>query len=94
MELKDIEEKLEDISWSVRQAACQTLGQIYPTLIKQGQSVNLKKLEERLWDADVDRSVCQAAAQALGRIWPYSYNRKRITFKALEERLKDRVASN
>ena len=89
MDLKDIEEKLEDISWSVRQAACQTLGQIYPALIKQGKSVNLKKLEERLWDADVDRSVCQAAAQALGRIWPHSYNRRKITFKALEERLKD-----
>ncbi len=89
MDLKDIEEKLEDISWSVRQAACQVLGQIYPTLIRDGKSINLKKLEERLWDADVDRSVCQAAAQALGRIWPHSYNWKKITFKALEDRLKN-----
>lgn len=89
MDLKEIEEKLEDFSWSVRQAACQALGQIYPTLIREGKSVNLKKLEERLWDADVDRSVCQAAAQALGRIWPHSFKRKKITVKALEERLKN-----
>lgn len=88
MDLKEIEEKLEDFSWSVRQAACQTLGQIYPVLIREGENINLKKLEERLWDADVDRSVCQAAAQALGRIWPYSYARKKITVKTLEERLK------
>ena len=89
MPLKELEEKLEDISWPIRQAACQVLGQIYPALIKKGISVNLRKLEDRLRDADVDRSVCQAAAQALGRIWPHSYRRRKITFKALEERLKD-----
>jgi MoxR-like ATPase/HEAT repeat protein/uncharacterized protein YegL len=87
--LKEIEEKLEDLNWSVRQAAAQTLGQIYPLLIKHGSAVRLKKLEERLWDADVDRSVCRAAAIALGRIWPYSYHKKKITLKALEEKLKD-----
>ena len=87
--LKELEGKLEDLNWSVRQAAAQALGQIYPLLIKQGSNIKLKKLEERLWDADVDRSVCRAAAIALGRIWPYSYHRKKITLKALEEKLKD-----
>lgn len=87
--LEDMEERLEDRSWSVRQAACQVLGQIYPNLIKQGKTVNLNRLEARLSDADVEKSVCQAAAQALGRIWPHSYRLKKITFKALEERLKD-----
>ncbi|HYA14455.1 MAG TPA: sister chromatid cohesion protein PDS5 [Syntrophales bacterium] len=87
--LSDLEKKLEDVSWPVRQAACQALGQIYPALIRRGKTVNLSKLEDRLRDADVDRSVCQAAAQALGRIWPHSYHRRKITFKQLEERLKD-----
>ena len=87
--VKELEGKLEDFSWSVRQAAAQALGQIYPLLIRKGIAVRLKKLEERLWDADVDRSVCRAAAIALGRIWPYSYHRKKITLKALEEKLKD-----
>jgi MoxR-like ATPase/HEAT repeat protein len=89
MALHDIEEKLEDRNWSVRQAACQVLGQIYPNLIKQGKKLTFSKLEERLWDADIEKSVCQAAAQALGRIWPHSYRRKKITFKELEEKLKD-----
>ena len=89
MALKEIEKRLEDPSWSVRQAACQALGSIYPAIIRQGKSVNLSKLEDRLRDADVDRSVCQAAAVALGRIWPYGYQRKKITLANLEERLRD-----
>jgi HEAT repeat protein len=73
----------------VRQAACQALGSIYPALTRQGKTVNLSKLEDRLRDADVDRSVCQAAAVALGRIWPCSYQRKKITIANLEEKLRD-----
>jgi MoxR-like ATPase/HEAT repeat protein/uncharacterized protein YegL len=87
--LKELEKKLDDVSWSVRQAASQALGQIYPLLVKRGSSIKLKKLEEKLHDADVDRSVSRAAAIALGRIWPCSYQRKKITFDALEEKLKD-----
>jgi MoxR-like ATPase/HEAT repeat protein/uncharacterized protein YegL len=87
--LKELEKKLDDVSWSVRQAASQALGQIYPLLVKRGSAIKLKKLEEKLHDADVDRSVSRAAAIALGRIWPCSYQRKKITFDALEEKLKD-----
>lgn len=85
--LEEIENKLDDKSWSVRQAAVVTLGRIYHILARQGDDVGIGVLEEKL--RDEDPAVCRAAADALGRIWYYGYRRGKVTLKELDERLAD-----
>jgi MoxR-like ATPase/HEAT repeat protein len=85
--IEELEKKLEDKSWAVRQPAALALGRVYLALIKQGKDVDLSLLEESL--KDEDPSVCRAAAQALSRIWYHYYGKGKITLEALERRLED-----
>jgi len=85
--LEELEDKLADSSWSVRQTAAMALGRIYLALIKQGKEVDPFILEDRLQDEDP--SVCRAAADALGRIWYQHYRQGKITPEELEEKLQD-----
>ena len=85
--IEEIEKKLEDKSWAVRQPAALALGRVYLALVKQGKDVDLSLLEEML--KDEDPSVCRAAAQALSRIWYHYHGKGKITLGALERRLGD-----
>ncbi|MGZ6275795.1 MAG: HEAT repeat domain-containing protein, partial [Syntrophales bacterium] len=85
--IEELEKKLEDNSWAVRQPAALALGRVYLALIKQGKDVDLSLLEDML--KDEDPSVCRAAAQALSRIWYHYYCKGKMTLGTLERRLQD-----
>ena len=85
--VEEIEKKLEDKSWAVRQPAALALGRVYLARIKEGKDCDLSLLSEML--KDEDPSVCRAAAQALSRIWYHYYNKGKITLGTLERRLED-----
>jgi HEAT repeat protein len=85
--IEELERKLEDKSWAVRQPAALALGRVYLAEIRQGKEVELSVLAEGL--NDEDPSVARAAAQALSRIWHYEYKKKKITLAELERRLGD-----
>jgi len=85
--IEELEKKLEDKSWAVRQPAALALGRVYLALIKQGKEVDVSMLEERL--KDEDPSVCRAAAQALGQIWFHYYVKGKMTLAELEGKLGD-----
>jgi MoxR-like ATPase/HEAT repeat protein/uncharacterized protein YegL len=85
--LEELENKLADPSWSVRQTAALALGRIYLYLIKQGKEADPAILEERL--KDEDPSVCRAAADSLSRIWYHSYRQGKLSTETLEEKMDD-----
>ncbi|MDD5116610.1 MAG: HEAT repeat domain-containing protein, partial [Candidatus Omnitrophica bacterium] len=85
--LLQLESKLNDLNWSVRQAAAEALGLVYQALVEKG-TMRLSALESKL--NDLNWSVRQAAAHSLGLVYQALVKEgKEVSLSALESKLND-----